>query len=1352
MDINKLLSPQDSPVDEVPDNKLAAGSLRRTHSSSLTPKSTASPKLPGPLPPPALPHGAVVHAQQKVPSPNTISPGTGVAVSATSTPPADARPGSSRQGSTPGMDTLADLASMQHHQHAARTNANGLRSSDVYDTNQLQSPPGFAALHTLPNTRPIARSSVDLIMTDAPAQKPVPRTYRASSLSESDLQVVAQLVTYLAENPYAFESHMQLLGLLRRGFLAHINGVGSEASSPDPRTYELLQDLRQARQAMEARFPVGEEVWANWISDEMLLAGSLEECVTVMELCLKAVDEEFGSARLWLLYADWVTSLYRKSHSKAAPESDTEVEQQRDLPWGEKDVAVGAEMFTREVMMEVWAQGARATRLRLSDSHTVWDRYARLILDDLANDKSQQKINQVKSFFEERLQTPHATWDETFQLFSNYMTSYDNASYEQVMATTSKRAADAKSSYASREVFEIKVTRAIDSGDRDQEWSAFAEYLDWEIAQLRKKKGKELLCNALYERAVLRFSTDASLWEDYVFFLIERVSSGTSNLPVLPVLQRATRHCPWSGTLWAQYLLTSEREEQPFQEIEEVKHKATSTGLMDVGGMEEVLKVQAAWCEYLNRRAFHEKATDEEADVAEVGIRSALESLKELGEKKYGKEYKGDPTYRLERIYIQYLSRSGLWDRARREVWQMLVPTKGDSHEFWLRWYDWEMIWWNRTESSDPGNEALTTPSAAAAVLRQAVGRQKLDWPEKVLEAYMNHVEDYENVEELQKAALLVRKISKAVAKRRLKEANEMTRQRQEEQQQQQEQQEVALGEQHPSANGVSAGDDIHSSGKRKRGPEDDASGKDVIKKSRPDDQQLSATSLLKRDRENTTVIARNLPVDATEIKVRQYFRDCGTIHSLNVMPEEDGASATATIEFDAKEDVLAAQTRDMKSFEGNTLEIQIGTGSTIFATNFPPTADETYIRNLFKDCGDVVDIRFPSLKYNTHRRFCYVQFKSSSQAEEATKLEGKNFGGRLKLVAKISDPGHKHNRSGAMYEGREVYVSNVDWTATEDELDQMFSKYGKVEKIRVPTNVAGKSKGIAFVVFTSKDEAQAALDMNLTKFKSRVLSVSLSTSNPSKRTATTIVKATSPSSNNSTPVPRDSPHDDTKPVSSELQTSKPSRDEIRSRTIALLKLPDTVNDARVRALMEPYGILTKIVLRPDHQGAIVEFSDTQAAGKASMGVDGHEVIPGRKIQVGTVEEMLREVAEYRKDRIDAASAGKKSAKDTKKPSGLAMQHSGPIQRPSQQTARRGGKGGLGIKRGGVGLSSSRAMAPGTQIAGGPPTGDPHDGTTIGGSNTTTNGQFQSPPLHSQQTAPRTNADFRAQFLNASKG
>lgn len=124
------------------------------------------------------------------------------------------------------------------------------------------------------------------------------------------------------------------------------------------------------------------------------------------------------------------------------------------------------------------------------------------------------------------------------------------------------------------------------------------------------------------------------------------------------------------------------------------------------------------------------------------------------------------------------------------------------------------------------------------------------------------------------------------------------------------------------------------------------------------------------------------------------------------------------------------------------------------------------------------------------------------------------------------------------------------------------------------------------------------------------------------------------------------------------------------------MNIPDTVNDARIRALAEQYGPLVKIVLRPDHAGAIVEYVDVNDAGKAALKLEGHEIQPGHRIHVGTVTELLKNTAKRR------PSGG---TSITKKTTQEMLQASGPIKRPTQPGARgvTGRRGGLGIKGGG---------------------------------------------------------------------
>lgn len=112
---------------------------------------------------------------------------------------------------------------------------------------------------------------------------------------------------------------------------------------------------------------------------------------------------------------------------------------------------------------------------------------------------------------------------------------------------------------------------------------------------------------------------------------------------------------------------------------------------------------------------------------------------------------------------------------------------------------------------------------------------------------------------------------------------------------------------------------------------------------------------------------------------------------------------------------------------------------------------------------------------------------------------------------------------------------------------------------------------------------------------------------------------------------------------------------------------------------MSPHGALNKIVLRPDHQGAIVEFADVNDAGKAALAVEGLEIIPGRRLGVGSVREMLAMGPEMKEE----GKAGVKEQKREKKESVLRPPPA--VRRPGLGMPGPGRRGGLGKKVGGGG-------------------------------------------------------------------
>lgn len=201
---------------------------------------------------------------------------------------------------------------------------------------------------------------------------------------------------------------------------------------------------------------------------------------------------------------------------------------------------------------------------------------------------------------------------------------------------------------------------------------------------------------------------------------------------------------------------------------------------------------------------------------------------------------------------------------------------------------------------------------------------------------------------------------------------------------------------------------------------------------------------------------------------------------------------------------------------------------------------------------------------------------------------------------------------------------------------------------------------------------------MNLKQFKSRELYVSISTNDITKRQANPAKKSMLRSTVSPSPGPPSTNGEMDHAASPSLSIrdeSKPSNPDIQARTIALLNVPDTVNDARIRALAENYGAIVKVVLRPDHQGAVIEYRDIASAGKAALGIDGHEITSGRKLGVGNVKEMLQQPEEKKIDRLYANGSKKKDS------AAITLQSGTPIRRPVQPSGRRGGKLGLGAKR-----------------------------------------------------------------------
>ena len=76
------------------------------------------------------------------------------------------------------------------------------------------------------------------------------------------------------------------------------------------------------------------------------------------------------------------------------------------------------------------------------------------------------------------------------------------------------------------------------------------------------------------------------------------------------------------------------------------------------------------------------------------------------------------------------------------------------------------------------------------------------------------------------------------------------------------------------------------------------------------------------------------------------------------------------------------------------------------------------------------------------------------------------------------------------------LYVGNISWQTTEEELQTLFSEFGAVKAVRIITEGhSGRSKGFGFVEMESAEGGQAAIDsFNGKEFGGRELRVDKAT------------------------------------------------------------------------------------------------------------------------------------------------------------------------------------------------------------------------------------------------------------------
>ena len=104
-----------------------------------------------------------------------------------------------------------------------------------------------------------------------------------------------------------------------------------------------------------------------------------------------------------------------------------------------------------------------------------------------------------------------------------------------------------------------------------------------------------------------------------------------------------------------------------------------------------------------------------------------------------------------------------------------------------------------------------------------------------------------------------------------------------------------------------------------------------------------------------------------------------------------------------------------------------------------------------------------------------------------------------IALIAMVRISRARRNRAilgDRTVKNSEVYVGNLNYRTEETDLERHFAQYGKISEVKIiKNNRTGRSKGYAFIRYTSANEAEKALSSHGAEFNSRSLVVRIAKS-----------------------------------------------------------------------------------------------------------------------------------------------------------------------------------------------------------------------------------------------------------------
>ncbi|XP_051551810.1 squamous cell carcinoma antigen recognized by T-cells 3-like isoform X1 [Myxocyprinus asiaticus] len=810
--------------------------------------------------------------------------------------------------------------------------------------------------------------------------------------NEAEIQ---RLEEQLSINVYDYNCHVDLIKLLQQEGKLH--------------------RLRKARQKMSELFPLTEEIWLDWLKDEIRLTEDESDREKVYELFERAV-KDYGCPEIWLEYVQYSIG------------------------------GMGAQGGIDRVR-SIFERALTEVGLHVTKGSSIWEAYREFEIaivstvqpppGSVPSQGQQELLNaqleRIHTLFRRQLAVPLMDMEGTYAEYSDWA---DDGVPETVTHQYRR---------ALQQMEKCKPYEEALMVSEPPKLAEYQTYIDFEI-----KEGDPARVQIIFERALAENCLVPDLWIKYTTYLDRQLKIKEL---VLSAHERAVRNCPWTMDLWKSYLLALERHGADHQTVADVFEKALNAGFMQAT---DYVEIWQSYLDYLRRRVDFSKEWSRELDELRAAFTRSLDYLKQDVEERFSES--GDLSCTIMQIWARIEALHCKNMQKARELWDSIM-TKGNAKyaNMWLEYYNLERSYGDAAHCRKALHRAVQCTS---------------DYPEHVCDVLLN----FERVEgcladwdaAVQKTETKLNRVNEQRA--RLAEKEALVARQEEEKAEQRRKSKSDKKAQKKSQKANRTGE--------KRKAEDEYEGE------WGEDAELPSKRL-KGEGDFGSMATEEL----METESGLFGRRAPPPHK-NEPPgfrkHKQGANDAAR----QPQEMSQEQRKDENC---------------VFVSNlaFNLEDPEGKLRNLFKSCGTIQQVRPVFAAKGVFRGYCYVQFEGRLAVPEALKLDRQEVDGRPMFVSpcvdKNKNPDFKVFKYKTSIEKHKIFISGLPYTCTKETLEELCKEYGTIKAIRLVTNRSGKPKGLAYVEYENETQAsQAVLKMDGTMLENFTLSVAIS--NPPSR------------------------------------------------------------------------------------------------------------------------------------------------------------------------------------------------------------------------------------------------------------